>query len=78
MIPNCLQNSLRQDQIDKVKNWRKSLGFPAPDDDCVPTSDVTFKIYSTGLGDVIHAICNHKGKEYMCQLTIDDEGILMD
>lgn len=70
MIPTCL--NLRADQIEKVEKWRDTLKKYDDHEDASCSSDVTFEIFATGLGDVIVAKC--QGQQ--CQLTIDDDGLL--
>jgi hypothetical protein len=55
MIPTSLQ--LTKVQRSAVEAWRKSL--PPQDDyeDVCCSSDVTFTVYATGIGDVIMASC---------------------
>lgn len=76
MIPDCLKNSLREDQIEKVQKWSKDLikKHNPEADDCSCASNITFNIYGTGLGDVIWA----EGFGEKCSLTIDDDGDLID
>lgn len=74
MIPSSL--TLRADQIAKVKAWARTIpniGAMA-EEDASMMSPIHFEVTSSGLGDVIKAVCG----SHWCQLTIDDDGNLID
>lgn len=76
MIPNCIR--LTQPQLDKLdrfkrylkKNVSREVLREAAEEDMSMASPLTFKVFSTGLGDAIVV----EGFGHICTLTIGDDG----
>ena len=79
-IPSCI--NLRQDQIDKLQKWHKSLPKQTIDamevaygGACI-TSSIVFKIRNTSICTEIYAFDEHSKQK--CNLTINDDNELID
>lgn len=76
MIPTCLK--LKERQTEKLNKFLKFLRTKVSKDyqneDVSMASEFVYKIYATGLGDVI----NVEALGYKCSLTIDDDNELID
>lgn len=74
-IPDCVK--LEKRQIDRLKRWIKTLSKKqlraAFEEDCSCASPLTWKIYATGLGDVIKVKFGDKELD----LSIGDDNELL-
>jgi hypothetical protein len=75
MIPDCI--TLRDDQKELLTKWVERINLIDPpseyEEDTSMASDITFSIYSTGLGDNISVGL----RGHWLSLTIDDAGELI-
>ena len=79
MIPQCIQ--LNQLQISKLKRFKNFIMHTVEEEcildsieeDCCVSSPFEFKIYSSGLGDVIVV----KAFKHTCNLSVCDDGELI-
>lgn len=54
--------NLNQNQIDSAEEWAKDIPYPDENEDCCMSSDFTFTVYATGIGDCIYI--NHDNRSH--------------